>query len=626
MNYRPDIDGLRAVAVLPVVLFHAGVTALGGGFVGVDVFFVISGYLITSLIAEEIRGDRFSIARFYERRIRRIMPALIAVLAVCVAAALWLLPPFDLVDFGRSALATAGFGSNVLFWRQSGYFDAPAHLKPLLHTWSLAVEEQFYIFFPLLLFALRRRRKQVQLVVVGALFAASLVACIWMTAHDASTAFYLAPFRTWELLTGSLLALVEVRSSTRAWPREALAVGGLTMIVWSVAAFTELTPFPGVHALVPCIGAGLIIHAGRSGSTFVGRILASPPLVFVGKISYSLYLWHWPFLIYAGFWFVHPMTAAQTAVVVTVAGGTSVLSWRFVEQPFRRTKLSRRKIVLAAVGAMGLVVAFGVSTQLTHGWPARISSEARRFDAARTDRSPDRERCHATDAHPIPFADKCTYGPPRAPVLAIWGDSFAAELGYELGQLARAHGDALLYISYSACGPAVDAFATTEPACERHNEEVLDRLAKLPSLQTVVLVARYEAYEHRGQDGFLAGFTRVAEHLADAGKQVVVVYPIPSPPGHVPSILARLVELGRSPGEAAIVRADYDAANRRTTTTLDTLVQHPGIRGAHPERALCDADRCKVLVDGQVLYFDADHLSLAGARLVLPQLGLYPGP
>ena len=623
-TYRPDIDGLRAVAVLPVVLFHAGIQVIGGGYVGVDVFFVISGYLITSMISADIRAEKFSIARFYERRIRRIFPALFVVVVAASIAAWWLLPPFDLADYGRSSLATSAFGSNFLFWIQSGYFDAPAHLKPLLHTWSLAVEEQFYIFFPLLLLLLRRRNRRTQLAVLGGLFVVSLAACIWMTRRGPATAFYLSPFRGWELLTGSLLALGAVPPLTRPVLREGFAAVGLALIGWSVLGFTEATPFPGAHALAPCVGAGLIIHAGTDGRSLVGRLLASEPLVFIGKISYSLYLWHWPFLIFAGFWFVEPMTASQSAIVIGLSGITSILSWRFVEQPIRRTKsLTRRQIFAWAAVATAIVVAFGASTQVTHGWPRRATVEARRLDAARADRSPDRERCHASDARLIPFARKCTYGAqPSAPTIAIWGDSFAAELGYELGQIEKARGQTLLYISFSACGPAVGVF-DDDPRCERHNEDVLDHLVQSKSLEQVVLVARYVAYEHRDGGRFLAGFAQVAKRLADAGKRVIVVYPIPAPPGHVPSILARLAMLGRDLHEAEIDRATYERANHDTIAALDELVRHPGIRGAHPESVLCGADKCEVMAGTQVLYFDVDHLSRTGARLVIPTLGLF---
>ena len=623
MKYRPDIDGLRAVAVLPVVLFHAGVHAIGGGYVGVDVFFVISGYLITSMIAPDIRDNKFSIARFYERRIRRIFPALFAVIIAASIAAWWLLPPFDLVDYGRSVLGASGFSSNFLFWIQSGYFDAPAHLKPLLHTWSLAVEEQVYIVFPLLLLVLRGRQRRTQLAVLGALFVVSLAACIWVTGHRAPAAFYLAPFRGWELLTGSLIALGAIPALTRPVLRELCGAAGLALIGWSILCLTESTPFPGAYALAPCIGAGLIIHAGRDGSSVIGAILAREPLVFIGKISYSLYLWHWPFLVFVGFWFVHPMTPGQSAMVIGLSGIASILSWRFVEQPLRHTKANRRQIFASAALATGVAVAFGGATQLTHGWPSRASAQARRFDAARGDRSPDRERCHASDDRPIPFDRKCVYGPPgTAPTLAIWGDSFGAELGYELGQAARTRGKAVLYISFSACGPAVGVF-DDDPICERHNEHVLDHLMHEPALKTVVLVARYVAYKDRNGGRFLSGFEQVATRLADAGKHVIVVYPIPAPPGHVPSVLARLAMLGRDLHEAEIDRASYERDNHDTIAALDELVHHPGIRGAHPERALCDADRCRVTDGTQVLYFDVDHLSRAGARLVLPELGVF---
>ena len=288
LEYRADIDGLRAVAILPVVFFHAGFGFAQGGFVGVDVFFVISGYLITSLIHREMLAGKFSLARFYERRVRRLFPALFAMLSVCAAVAAWLLLPQDLRYFGGSLFATTLFSSNIFFWLEAGYFDVAAERKLLLHTWSLAVEEQFYLLFPIFLLLVLRYLPRRLVAVTGAVTVASLLASEWMLRSSDSAAFYLAPFRAWELGLGASLALIAPVARHDNRHAEVFAWLGLAMIAASVAVFSWQTPFPGLHALAPAVGAALVIWSGSGTSTHAGRILSARPLVFTGLISYSL--------------------------------------------------------------------------------------------------------------------------------------------------------------------------------------------------------------------------------------------------------------------------------------------------------------------------------------------------
>ncbi len=299
MKHRSDIDGLRAIAVIPVVLFHAGVRHVAGGFIGVDVFFVISGYLITTILLEDIRRDRFSIAAFYQRRARRILPALFAVLLFASLAAYKLLLPNDAYEYGRSLLATLGFISNIAFSRQMGYFDAPAEMKPLLHTWSLAVEEQFYILYPLFLFLVTRYFRKRYAVAIGSVLALSLAYSIGRSDTQAATSFYLPTTRAWELLIGGLLAIQSLPKLRHQLSANLLGFFGLGLISYSVFAFSAATPFPGYHALFPCVGAALIIYSGMAVEPLVGRVLSAKPLVFVGLISYSLYLWHWISLLFS---------------------------------------------------------------------------------------------------------------------------------------------------------------------------------------------------------------------------------------------------------------------------------------------------------------------------------------
>ena len=380
-TYRADIDGLRAVAVLLVIACHIGIYKLRGGFVGVDVFFVISGYLISSTILADIAASRFSIVSFYERRIRRILPALVVMLFITGLFAYKYLLPLELLDFSKSLLASAASISNFYFWNQSGYFDAPAAMKPLLHTWSLAVEEQFYIFFPVFLMLVRRYfPARLKLAVISIAAISFLAAAIGAFKYPVST-FYLAPTRAWELLLGTLLSLKIFPQIMGAIRRNAATLLGMAMIVISAALFSASTPFPGVAALLPCVGTALIIAAGETGTSVVSRVLASKPVVFVGLISYSLYLWHWPIIVFQKADAILVTGVSTRAAALSVLAATflvSILSWKFVELPFRngRLKLSGAPLFQTAFASSVAVAALGVTALLFHGLPSRFPSRA----------------------------------------------------------------------------------------------------------------------------------------------------------------------------------------------------------------------------------------------------------
>lgn len=361
MKYRSEIDGLRAVAVVPVVLFHAGLEAFGGGFVGVDVFFVISGYLITTIIIDEMDGGAFSLVRFYERRARRILPALFFVALCSIPVAWFLLLPSDMKDFAQSLAAVATFSSNILFWRESGYFDIAAELKPLLHTWSLAVEEQFYILFPLFLMAAWRLGRRTIVWMLTASFAISLAAAQWGAYNGPSATFFLLPTRAWELLIGSFCAFYLQRNQIVAplWFQNLMSVSGLAAILYAVFVFDEATPFPGIYALVPTVGTVLIILFALPG-TFVHAFLSLRGMVGLGLISYSFYLWHQP--VFA-FW-RHYSFLETTHVQMLLLSGLSVLlavfTYFFVEAPFRgKTAVLDRRQLFSASG-IGLVALLAV--------------------------------------------------------------------------------------------------------------------------------------------------------------------------------------------------------------------------------------------------------------------------
>ncbi|MFC3695314.1 acyltransferase family protein, partial [Chenggangzhangella methanolivorans] len=329
MLYRPEIDGLRAVAVLSVLLYHAA-GLVPGGFVGVDVFFVISGYVITKTIAADLAAGSFGLWSFYERRIRRIAPALGVTILATAAASAAILLPIDLEAMGKSAIAAALMVSNMLFWGQAGYFDAAAQAKPLLHTWSLGIEEQFYLIFPLLVAGLWRFARRAVVPVLAVLAAASFAASIWHLPVDPDDVFYLAPYRFWELLIGALIAL----RPARALEGSAFAFLGLGLIAGAVLLYDDKTLFPGLAALAPTLGAALAINGAREGMA-AARLLAARPLVLVGKISYSLYLVHWPLIVLVEYRQDARLDATEAWLVIAVSLVLAWISWHFVEQPFR---------------------------------------------------------------------------------------------------------------------------------------------------------------------------------------------------------------------------------------------------------------------------------------------------
>lgn len=427
MHYRREIDGLRAVAVVPVILFHAGFTMFSGGYVGVDVFFVISGYLITSIIINDLRNDRFSIVRFYERRARRILPALFLVILVCLPLAwIWLLAA-NMREFSRSLIAVGLFSSNVLFWREIGYFDTAAELKPLLHTWSLAVEEQFYLFFPPLLALLWRRRPGW---IVPALFGVAVLSVAlsqWAVHRQPDANFFLLPTRAWELMIGALVAWrlehAQALAPTQSrWAPGAAALG-LAMIVVSVFAYDHDTPFPSLYALLPTIGTALVILYARPDRG-AGRLLSLPAIVGIGLISYSAYLWHQPLFALVT---VRDIERPGPLVYGGLCLLTLVLawfSWRYVERPFRTPGVLSRRVVFAFSGAgTAILIAVGAAGLATNGFIQRFAPADRYLASLSKGDMGDYVQAQFDKArlHPFDPAD------PRRKVLLV-GDSYSQDL------------------------------------------------------------------------------------------------------------------------------------------------------------------------------------------------------
>jgi peptidoglycan/LPS O-acetylase OafA/YrhL len=617
-RYRADIQGLRALAIVPVVIYHAMPGWAPGGFVGVDVFFVISGFLITRILMRELETGNFSIARFYERRVRRLFPALYLVLALTLLGGYALLPPDALTDLGKSTGATAAFVSNLYFWKTSGYFDAASELKPLLHTWSLAVEEQFYLLFPIFLFLIYRYLRRHLGIALWACAILSLGIAVWQAGARPLDGFYLPLGRAYELLIGAIVVAApppRIRNDRLA---DALSIAAIAMIVASIATFHADMRFPGAAALLPCIGSALLLHLGadRDVPPLGGRLLSNPLFVFFGAISYSLYLWHWPVLVYARYAALGEPGPLLVAGAVAFATLAAWLSWRFVEQPFLHGR-NQRRAFLAGGAAMGITFAAAALLVVTHGLPGRFDAEAQAKLAAASDYNPRRAECHASGT-PIAYADNCLFGAPGAqPDTALWGDSLGAEIAVALGEQAAARGGSVMQITTSSC-PPTPGFAPGDVAiCRNRNRETLAALSRDPRIRTVVLVSAYADYPERERPQLLAGYEEAATALRTAGKQLVLVYPIPKQPFPAPLALGLMSRRGMAAGDFGIAAHDFQSVNRSFVALLDRLTPKLAAQRIVPAERLCDATRCRAWRDGVgTLYFDDLHLSLTGARYV----------
>jgi peptidoglycan/LPS O-acetylase OafA/YrhL len=649
LAYRAEVDGLRAVAVLSVVLFHARIGPFTGGFVGVDIFFVISGFLITQLIANETEQGRFSFARFYERRVRRLFPALFVTVCASLVAAAFLFLPFDFRSFGKSVVGVVMFVANIVYFRDTDYFDSPAEVKPLLHTWSLGVEEQFYIFFPILLIWLLRKRRETAILGVGLGAILSLAASTIVLPVSTAAAFYLTPFRMWEFLVGSLLALGTVPPLGTSLQRLVASALGLACILAACLLYTPTTPFPGVTALLPVIGAALIIHGETGGRSFVGRLLASRPAVFTGKISYSLYLWHWPIIVFAGYYAIRELTTMESAALVVASFAVASLSWRFVERPFRKPRNAAPSRISFALAATGIACAAvtGTFIYLAQGIPGRFSPEVDTLSSYAFSMNPKSDRCGNVDLQLEP-SSPCTIGDASRATQFLWGDSHAGALFGALDDMAKT-GPGTIYGATPRCPPLIGIGSDED--CIRGNDRKLAFVLSHPEIRSVILAARWSLYvngratklgpaetdgsvpELRTRDGrmlkqfsmearheFRRGLDRLITRLLASGKKVVLVYPIPETGYDVPSTLARLSDRGEDPASFTTPLSAYERRQRFILGMLDGFGDRRNLVRIYPQSVLCVGPRCLTSKDGKPLYFDSHHLSIAGARLLEPEL------
>jgi peptidoglycan/LPS O-acetylase OafA/YrhL len=597
LHYRPDIDGLRAVSVLAVILFHAHVPGFGGGYVGVDVFFVISGYLITQVILQ--RADLGVLAQlrvFYVRRCRRILPALLAMLAAASLIAWWLFLPGDLRRFGHFLAYTSIMATNVLAWREGGYFEVQSQFSPLLHLWSIAVEEQFYLAFPLFFLLIGRLWQRHRLAVLAACALASFALCVVASYAKPGANFFLSPTRAWELLLGAMLALGAGR------------------------------------ALATCAWRDVLATASEAPTT-VSRWLRSKPLVFTGLISYSLYLWHMPLLSFATYRNIEPLSAAQLAVLLVLLYALSAASWRFVEAPFRSRRVLKSdfRFLSACAATVVGIAAFGLVLFAKDGLPGRSPPAEQRLLASNTERL-EREELDCKQRALTPET-MCRYGPgagANANVL-VWGDSHAVALFPAYERIAAARNVNVHMAIYSGCAPLVEDPAKPEPplrrGCGDYTRAVFAALDGIdPSL---VILNAYWLYPPldiapkagsgtgSGATAFETALGQTLAALEAKGRKVCVIGQVPTLDYVMPYAYAVAARRGLDPSFIALSPAEAGAQLGELNRELGDLKRQHGFKLVQPADTLCTGARCSIVTpEGDSLYGDNNHLSITGAHVM----------
>lgn len=635
-TYRPDIDGLRALAVASVIFFHARVPGAGGGYVGVDVFFVISGYLITQVLAgADATRLRVPLKQFYLRRARRILPALYVVVLVVAAAAALIYLPWDLDRFGKYLVAAPLFAGNLPAWIEgAAYFGMRPDYVVLTHLWSIAVEEQFYFLYPVTLLLIGRLLPRYRSAALTTLAALSLILCVWASYHRPIGNFFLAPSRAWELLLGALLATGALRIRQRV-ANEILAVAALLLLVLAVSTYGSEIPYPGLYTIVPCAAAALLIVTGREQATLASRLLSLRPVVFTGLISYSLYLWHLPLLALARYYNIRPLGAVRLCALL---GGLYVLAactWKLVEKPVRyRTVLrSNSAFVLCAVACGAVVSGFGLvlwqTTWVQQAFPTNAHAPDMNWMATGSV-----QKCVIQ-----PFADMaagklCSYGPQdeAAPKVLVWGDSHAMTLLPAYDKLANELQVRTYFAVRPACRPFPGVINRTDrearrKGCLAFNAAVISAIQRLQPRVVILnshwidldtdLVLPAGITPAPGESHFERALEQTLQEMEAPGRRkACVVLDVPSYEYNVPYALGMAAKRGIPVDFLKVSRAEALQQYSLPERDFRALEARGMLTTVDPKEQLCRGNSCVYQVNGEPLYADENHLSVRGALLV----------
>jgi peptidoglycan/LPS O-acetylase OafA/YrhL len=659
LSYRPDIDGLRALAVSFVIIYHSGWGLLPGGFIGVDIFFVISGFLITSIILKDLQKDRFSFRHFYKRRIARILPLFYTVGLVSLAVGYLVFTPGDLINLADSLRYAVGFISNIYFYKSSDYFEPASELLPLLHTWSLGIEEQFYVFWPLILILGAKYLKRS--ILFGLLLGLAIGLAVfshWQALHHPNEAYFLLPARAFELLIGAMLAFYLTHSANTDVPARyshAIATGGFMLVIGSVLLVDDTAAFPGLNAFWPCLGTAMIIYAGSHAQTPAIRFLQYRPLVFVGLISYSLYLWHWPVFSFARYLTPDFSTSyALVAILVTLL--VSYFSWRFIEQPLRRTGDRTFSWYFVVYFVVPVIVFVSISKNIHRngGYPARLSPAVTELTAIidstyepPTLSDPNRNR-------PLPdYADQAWLGDinnPDAPLSSLlWGDSHALHFQAFMHETGERFGFSSGMIATLSCQPLLETYrlrhGIVRDKCVASNEKAKTAIAS-PDIKHVFIAARWRLYAEttrnpgeaanptflgddisieesveNTQRVFQKGMHATIRFIVDNGKIPVIFNQVPEFFVDAANCQIKRIQYpALARGDCAISTADLSQRFRFQQTVFAELKKaFPELRFVNYADLLCDDNTCDSEFQGTPLYKDHNHLNGRGGEILAKQ-------
>lgn len=618
-KYRPDVDGLRAVAVILVLLFHTGL-GFSGGYIGVDIFFVISGFLITGLILKEQDAGTFSLANFWARRVRRIVPAATVVVAAVLVVGFFVLWPDDYAALGKSALAQQLMLSNIYFWRNTGYFDGAAEVKPLLHTWSLGVEEQFYLGYPFLLVLLYRFGQRVTIVSLSLLFATSFIVSEYGARHHPSATFYLLPTRAWELLLGGLICFLPKPTQIRPGLLMACSWLSFGAIFGSGWFYNLSTRFPGLSALIPCAATGGLIYFNSIRHHSPASALAAKPVVFIGKISYSLYLWHWPILAFYRYWNDTTLSITEAILLLAFTSIAAFLSWRFIEVPFRRGTgvVSRKSVFVLAGAVLSFVLICSGIIVLGQGFAWRVPTKALHFE--KFSRSHQFMINVAIDQ--VERGELPRLGTRQSAITCVlWGDSHAMAVASGLNAACEELKIVASQATYSSTPPILD-FVQNEKyglgeETPAFNSAVLDFIRK-KKVRVVFLAGFWTAYA--GHDVFETNMKKTVDAITSTGARVVVILDVAMHEVDVPRHFAKNAFLRRSQSYAGVPDAQHRDRNEKAERLIRAACDgNSRAFVLDPVSMLVDSHRIwRAEIDGQLMYRDHDHLSVEGGLRLKP--------
>jgi peptidoglycan/LPS O-acetylase OafA/YrhL len=615
MKYRPEIDGLRAIAVISVIIFHFSKDLLPGGYLGVDVFFVLSGYLITKIIWEEIQRKEFSLGKFYERRIRRLVPALLVVLLITLAISFVILLPTDLVGFSKSLIATQGFVANIFFWRDGGYFSAASETKPLLHMWSLGIEEQFYIFFPFLLILIAKWNRNIVLLTLVSLILGSYILNVYAI-HKGffNPAFFLLPTRAWELGAGAILALYVHKSTIK--PHFSLSFLGLLLLILSIGFPKILTYTFFTPNFFAVLGTVLLLLEYPKGNAMVKQLLSLKSVVFLGLISYSLYIWHWPIIVFSKYYLVREMSVLEMVVAFVAIMTLSILSWKYIETPFRKKTTSYKKLLSITGIFVVLMTIASIVIIKQQGYPDRLDKSA----AVINESVGAYYRCGISEQYQFGAMKACNITPSETQLakesdLILLGNSHAQMYTPLVKEILLENEMTGVLVPLNNCLPTVKY--NIDSKCIAMANKNLETIKSLPKDKVIIIAMNYwhdtledsadQPLSNQDSSALIVAIDDLINQLIQNENRVILIGPFAQPGYDIASQLSRSIAFGHSFSKpVSLSKVEY---NKKFLGLNQHFQSMKNIAYIQPDTIQCDSSKCDYVVDGRSLFADSNHLS-----------------